>query len=82
MKKNDIDDVSDDKASILDFIARQPVVVATPISYEEIMETWDEVMERIAAGECFALYKDGKPLVYMIPYTKTSSGGGLAGNGG
>jgi len=43
---------------------------ATPITTDELLENFEPIIERCAAGETFVLIQDGEPSVFMVPYAE------------
>jgi hypothetical protein len=43
---------------------------ATPLTVDELLENFEPTIDRCAAGKIFVLIQDGKPTVYMVPYTE------------
>lgn len=41
---------------------------ATPITEAELLEKFDETIDRCVAGETFVIIRDGNPSVFMVSY--------------
>lgn len=48
--------------------ASAPYWGATPITEEELLENFDQTIDRCVAGETFVIIRDGNPSVFMVPY--------------